>query len=179
MKQEIKIFNLNKYQDNRGFFVENFPDFIGKDLGMTFIQDNLSFSKRGVVRGLHYQWQEPMGKLVNVISGSIIDYVVDIREGSETFGKSFSFELDSRADCVLWVPPGFAHGFEAIEDSYVFYKCTSKFNPKAEDSINFFDDHLEINLQTKQKDIIMSKRDLEAISFLQYCKDPKFFKEKK
>lgn len=174
MKQEIKTFDLNKYYDNRGFFVENFPDFIAKDLSATFVQDNLSFSKKGVVRGLHYQWVEPMGKLVNVISGSIIDYLVDIRANSETFGKSFSFELNSKNDCVLWVPPGFAHGFEALEDSFVFYKCTTKFNSKGEGSINFYDNYLKINLQTNQKDVIISQRDSEAISFYDYCRDPKF-----
>lgn len=175
----FKIFERKKYLDIRGFFIESCPASVEVDLGVKFVQDNLSFSKKGVVRGLHYQWSEPMGKLVSVIKGSIIDYVVDVRIDSETYGQSFSFELSDRNDLMLWVPPGFAHGFEALEDSYVLYKCSSKYNPEAEGSINIFDKNIGISLQTPKECVIMSKRDLDAISFEDYCKDPKFFKEKK
>lgn len=175
----FKIFERKKYNDNRGFFIESCPAFVEDDLGVRFVQDNLSFSKKGVIRGLHYQWSDPMGKLVSVVKGSIIDYIVDIRIGSETYGKSFALELSDRNDLMLWVPPGFAHGFEALEDSYVLYKCSSKYNSEAEGSINIFDKNIAISLQTPEECVIMSKRDLGAISFEEYSKDPKFFKEKK
>lgn len=171
----FRIFERKKYKDNRGFFVESCPAFVDSELGIKFVQDNLSFSKRGVIRGLHYQWKDPMGKLISVVKGSIVDYIVDVRVGSETYGESFAFELSDRNDLMLWIPPGFAHGFEALEDSYVLYKCSSKYNSEAEGSINIFDKNISISLRTPKECIIMSKRDLEAISFEDYCKDPKFF----
>jgi len=176
---DFKIFERKKYIDNRGFFMESYPASMQVDLGVEFVQDNLSFSKKGVVRGLHYQWSDPMGKLVSVVKGRIIDYIVDIRKDSETYGKSFVFELSDSNNLALWVPAGFAHGFEALEDSYILYKCSSEYNSEAEGSINFFDKDIEIFLQTPKECVIMSKRDHEAISFEDYCKDPKFFKEKK
>jgi dTDP-4-dehydrorhamnose 3,5-epimerase len=174
----FRLLERKKYVDNRGFFVESCPAFVESDLGVKFVQDNLSFSEKGVVRGLHYQWQDPMGKLVSVIKGKVIDHIVDIRVGSETYGQSFKFELSEENDLMLWVPAGFAHGFEALEDSYVSYKCSSKYNSKYEGSINIFDKNINISLQTPKECVIISKRDLEAVSFEDYCKDPKFSKEK-
>lgn len=150
-----------------------------KELGVSFKQDNLSYSKRGVFRGLHYQWDIPMGKLISVISGSIIDYVVDIRMGSKSFGQYTSFNLNSDDGNILWIPPGFAHGFEAIENSYVHYKCSSVYNKYTEGSINIFDKNLSISLYHEKKDLIMSDRDKNSISFEEYCINPKFFMEKK
>jgi dTDP-4-dehydrorhamnose 3,5-epimerase len=178
LMSDFRIFERKKHQDNRGFFVESCPAFVESELGTKFVQDNLSFSKKGVVRGLHYQWEEPMGKLISVVKGSIIDYIVDVRADSETYGTSFAFELSDRNDLMLWTPPGFAHGFEALEDSYVLYKCSSIYSAEAEGSINIFDKNIDISLQTPKECVIMSKRDLEAVSFEDYCKDPKFFKEK-
>ena len=89
--KEVKVFNTNRFIDHRGFFVESCPGFIKQLINVDFQQDNLSFSKKGVIRGLHYQWESPMGKLVSVISGSIVDYVVDIRSGSLSYGKCTSF----------------------------------------------------------------------------------------
>lgn len=175
----FKLFERKKYVDNRGFFIESCPAFVEKDLGVKFIQDNLSFSKKGVVRGLHYQWQDPMGKLVSVTKGKIIDYIVDIRVGSDTYGQSFKFELSEENNLMLWVPAGFAHGFEALEDSYVSYKCSSRYNSEHEGSIDIFDKDIKISLQTPKECVIMSERDSNAMSFSDYCEDPKFFKEKK
>ena len=176
---DFKIFERKKFLDDRGFFMESSPASIQVDLGVEFVQDNLSFSRKGVVRGLHYQWSDPMGKLVSVIKGRIIDYIVDIRKDSETYGKSFAFELSDQNDLMLWVPPGFAHGFEALEDSYVLYKCSSKYNHAAEGSISIFDKNIALSLRTPKENVIISKRDLEALSFNDYCEDPKFFKEKR
>ncbi len=172
-----RLLSITKFKDERGFFTELCPGFIEDTLGVKFFQDNLSFSKRGVVRGLHYQWSAPMGKLVSVISGSIVDHVVDIRVGSVNFGRCYSYNLSEESNSMLWVPPGFAHGFEALEDSYVHYKCSSVYNSESEGSINIFDKSLKIPLQTVINDVIISERDRAAISFDEYCADPKFIKE--
>jgi len=173
----IKIFDTKKHFDERGFFMESFPCSVLNKLEVQFKQDNLSFSKKGVVRGLHYQWDKPMGKLVSVIKGSIIDYVVDIRFNSETYGNVYMFELSERNNSILWIPAGFAHGFEALEDSYVAYKCSSEYNSSSEGSINILDKDIAISLQTPLNCVIMSERDSSAMSFSDYCDDPKFFKE--
>lgn len=172
--EQYKIFKLKEYHDNRGSFFESFSKNISNDLNKNFYQDNISVSKKGVVRGLHYQWYHPMGKLVQAVKGSIIDHIVDIRFGSINFGKCYSFELSEKNRNVLWVPPGFAHGFECLEDSVVLYKCTSYYNKENEASINFFDKQLKINLTISKKEVIISERDKNAISFEQYCRNPKF-----
>lgn len=178
MVGEYQIFKLKQYDDNRGYFYESYPKYIGDQLGAQFVQDNLSFSNKRTIRGLHYQWNSPMGKLVQVIKGKIIDYIIDIRKESETFGKVYNFELSGLNRHCLWVPPGFGHGFEALEDSYVLYKCTSEYNSMGEGSLNIFDEELNINLFTNKESAIVSKRDKNAISFKEYCGNSKFFKEK-
>lgn len=171
---DYKIFSLIQYNDHRGFFLENYSRIMDERLNINFKQDNLSFSKKGTIRGLHYQWDKPMGKMVTVISGKIIDYIVDIRSGSPTFGNVYSFEISDDDRAALWIPAGYAHGFEAIEDSYVHYKCSEFYNPNCEGSINFFDKELSIKYKTKLNDVIMSERDKNALSFKEYKKDLKF-----
>tara|TARA_R110000787_G_scaffold156717_1_gene270591 strand:- start:6023 stop:6538 length:516 start_codon:yes stop_codon:yes gene_type:complete len=166
------LIETKKYEDNRGFFFESYNKTIAEIIGVEFYQDNCSFSKKGVIRGLHYQWDKPMGKLVTVPMGKIIDTVVDIRHESPTFGKSESYELSSENNQALWVPAGFAHGFEALEDSLVIYKCSSFYNSEHEASINFLDEDLSLNICNNN--VIMSDRDKKAISFKEYCKNPKF-----
>jgi dTDP-4-dehydrorhamnose 3,5-epimerase len=166
------LIKIKKYEDNRGFFFESYNKTIADNIGVEFYQDNCSFSKKGVVRGLHYQWGKPMGKLITVPIGKIIDTVVDIRHESPTFGKSESYELSDESDFCLWIPPGFAHGFETIEDSLVIYKCSSFYNSECEASINFLDEDLNLNIYNNN--VIMSDRDKKAISFKDYCKNPKF-----
>tara|TARA_R110002060_G_scaffold27200_7_gene37000 strand:+ start:397 stop:936 length:540 start_codon:yes stop_codon:yes gene_type:complete len=171
------LFEARSFPDERGYFYESFSKAIHKKLDQNFVQDNISFSHAGVTRGLHYQWNEPMGKLVQTISGKIIDYIVDIREGSPGFGKYWNFELSEENRNILWVPPGYAHGFEALEDSYVMYKCTSYYNKEGESGINFLDSDIGINLKTNKNDVILSCKDLEAQVLFQYASDPKFFYE--
>ena len=169
---QCQLYENEKHEDRRGFFFESFGRKISVLLNTDFFQDNCSFSKKGVVRGLHYQWDKPMGKLITVPIGKIIDTVVDIRHKSPTFGKSESYELSSENNQSLWVPSGFAHGFEALEDSLVIYKCSSFYNSECEASINFLDKDLNLNIYNNNA--IMSERDKEAISFAEYCKEPKF-----
>lgn len=172
-----KLFTNKFYPDPRGYFYESFPRAINEELGEVFCQDNISFSRKGVVRGLHYQWDKPMGKLVQTISGKIIDYIVDIRHGSPSFGKCWKFELSEENKNLLWVPPGYAHGFEAIEDSYVMYKCSAYYNKGGESAINILDPELNLDLQIRDTCAIMSEKDRVAQRFSDYSNDPKFFYE--
>ena len=116
------------FRDERGFFIETFStrEIEGSGIPGDFVQDNHSRSSRGVLRGLHYQLNNPQGKLVHVARGSIFDVAADIRIGSPTFGKWFGTELNDENLHSLWVPPGFAHGFYVLSDvADVIYKCTA------------------------------------------------------
>ena len=140
---EPKIFG-----DERGFFYESFNqrDFL-KEVGLdvTFVQDNHSHSMQEVLRGLHYQVKQPQGKLVSVIRGKIFDVVVDLRQGSSTFGKWESFELSEENRKQLWIPPGFAHGFLTLSSlADVFYKTTDYYAPEYERTILWSDPEVGI-----------------------------------
>jgi len=174
-----KLFTNKSYPDQRGYFFESFSRAINEKVGEVFCQDNISYSLKGVVRGLHYQWDDPMGKLVQTISGKIIDYIVDIRSGSPDFGKYWKFELSEENRNILWVPPGYAHGFEALEDSYVMYKCSAYYNKEGESGIDFLDPDIGISLKTNKKNVMLSYKDEKAQAFFQYAGDPKFFYEDK
>ena len=177
--QNYKLFTGNTYDDHRGYFYESFPRSINDELGETFYQDNISFSYAGVARGLHYQWENPMGKLIRTVTGKIIDYIVDIRHGSPDYGKYWKFELSEENGNVLWVPPGYAHGFEALENSHVMYKCSAYYNKECEAGINFFDDQIGIIPSASDKHIVMSQKDWDAQSLKEYSQSPKFFYEEK
>lgn len=151
------------FQDDRGFFFESYNEEIFKKLGLptNFVQDNQSFSIKGVVRGLHFQ-NAPyaQGKLVRVISGRVLDVAVDIRPESPTFGKHEVFELRSDTNNMAYVPEGFAHGFVALEDSVFSYKCTNVYNKGAESGLLWNDPDLGIdwgveNPVVSEKDIIL------------------------
>lgn len=157
------------FADERGWFVESFkesaldgkmPEEGWKD-GFCFPQDNQSFSVKGTLRGLHFQ-KNPcsQGKLVKVISGEVLDVVVDLRETSETYGEWRSFVLSGARQNMLYVPEGFAHGFYAFEDSYFHYKCTDEYNKESESGIIWNDPNLAIDWQLKG-DPIVSPKDLE------------------
>lgn len=135
------------YPDDRGWFFEFYKESTLKKLGIErkFPQENISFSKKGVIRGLHFQ-RAPyeQAKLAAVISGSVLDVVVDIRAGSSTFGQVYVCQLDAARKNMLMVPEGFAHGFAALEDSIFFYKCSNVFNKPSESGIVWNDDQLKI-----------------------------------
>ena len=125
---EVKLIEPNVFGDERGFFLEtwNARTFAEHGIEADFVQDNHSRSARGVLRGLHYQLVQPQGKLVRVARGRIFDVAVDIRKSSPRFGKWTGAELSGENHRMLWVPPGFAHGFLALEDETdVLYKCTA------------------------------------------------------
>jgi dTDP-4-dehydrorhamnose 3,5-epimerase len=165
---EPKIFH-----DNRGFFYESFNTEKYKIITekFRFVQDNISKSKYGTIRGLHYQTGEfAQGKLISVLVGKVLDLAVDIRFGSPTFGKYFSIELSEENKKQFWIPPGFAHGFSVLSDEVLFsYKCTANYNKESERSIVFNDS--ELNIDWKIERPIVSEKDLDAKKFSEIEKD--------
>ncbi len=144
----VLLIQPDVFSDERGFFMEsyNLRKYVELGDGTTFVQDNLSSSQRGTLRGLHYQHPQGQGKLVWVVRGAVFDVVVDIRLNSPTFGRCFSYELTEENKMQLWVPPGFAHGFCVVSDQAMFaYKCTDFYNPDAEHTILWNDPDLAIN----------------------------------
>ena len=156
----VKIIEPEIHSDTRGYFFESFKSnlFNNNKIPDTFLQDNEVRSKRSVLRGLHYQLRNPQGKLVRVIYGSILDVAVDIRCGSPTFGQYVSVKLTDKNKRILYVPPGFAHGYLVMSnDSIVVYKCTNEYNPRDEYGIRW--DDSDINIKWQIQDPIISKRD--------------------
>lgn len=154
-----------KFADDRGWFREFFK--IQPNSGFAwpeFVQDNLSFSKKGVVRGLHFQLP-PHGqaKLVSVISGKVLDVVVDLRPDSQTFGKVYSVVLSGEEQNALFIPEGFAHGFAALEESHFFYKVSSLYHPKSEGGIRW--DDPDLNIDWSIANPIVSTKDQELPTF--------------
>lgn len=172
----VKLLELNKFNDNRGWFMQSYDENIVNILNKTFIQENISFSRYGVARGLHYQWNEPMGKLVQCLNGKIIDIIVDIRKNSKTIGQVEFFILD-KPEQLLWVPSGYAHGFISMDNNTIVkYMCDNYYNKECESGINLLDDSLKIKekLKLNLDILIMSDKDRNAQSFNSYLKEPKF-----
>ena len=138
----VKLIEPRVFGDDRGFFLEswNARAFAAAGIDTPFVQDNHSRSARGVLRGLHYQISEPQGKLVRVVSGAVFDVAVDIRRSSPHFGRWVGYELSADNKHMLWVPPGFAHGFIVLSEAADFmYKCTTFYAP-AHDRAIVWDD---------------------------------------
>ncbi|MGR7812778.1 dTDP-4-dehydrorhamnose 3,5-epimerase [Lacinutrix undariae] len=153
------------FKDNRGYFFESFnQDSFNKTIqqNITFIQDNESFSSKGVLRGLHYQTGvHAQAKLVRIIEGNALDVVVDIRPSSETFGEHFSIELSGENKKQLFIPRGFAHGFIVLSDTAIFsYKCDNLYNKASEGGIIYNDPKLAIDWQLPEKEFIVSEKDI-------------------
>lgn len=143
----VLIFEPKVFGDSRGFFMEtwNYERYSAAGLDAMFKQDNLSRSQKGVLRGLHYQWPNPQGKLVTVLEGKVFDVAVDIRRGSPTFGKHVAVLLSGENRKQFYIPEGFAHGFIVLSESALFsYKCTSLYKPEHEHSVIWNDPALEI-----------------------------------
>ncbi len=136
------------FGDTRGFFYESYHQAKFRDAGIDqqFVQSNVSRSARGVLRGLHYQWPNPQGKLVSVLEGEVYDVAVDIRRGSPTFGQSAGVMLTADNHRHFWVPEGFAHGFCVVSEFATFtYQCTALYDPKADAGIRWNDAALGID----------------------------------
>ena len=159
------------FDDERGYFYETFNESAFEKSGLKtprFIQDNQSLSKAGALRGLHFQ-NPPFaqGKLIRVVSGGVFDVIVDIRSDSPTYGKSLSLELNATNKLILWIPPGFAHGFLTLENNTLFlYKCTEIYNQESESGIIWNDKDLNINWPLTNP--LISKKDL-MLSELKSC----------
>ena len=164
----LLIFTPKIFEDERGYFHETFNLKFFQEVtnsNIEFVQDNQSSSKKDVVRGLHFQ-ESPhaQGKLVSVKSGSVLDVAVDIRINSPTFGEHFSVKLDSKKNKMLWITPGFAHGFSSLEDNSILnYKCTDYYHPECEKSLLWNDPDFQIDWQVKNP--ILSIKDTLAQPF--------------
>jgi len=163
---DVKIIEPQTFGDERGFFMETwnqrqFEELVTKR-PTSFVQDNHSKSKKGILRGLHYQTENAQGKLVRVVSGEVFDVAVDLRKDSPTFGEWVGEYISSENKRQLWIPAGFAHGFYVVSEEAEFvYKCTDYYNPNAERSILWSDPDLNISWPITGIPTL-SKKDKEA-----------------
>lgn len=159
----VLVIHPDVFGDERGFFLESYNADRYAEVGIDtrFVQDNLSKSRRGVLRGLHFQTGEyAQGKLVQVITGMVWDVAVDIREGSKTYGQWFGVELSGENHTQFWIPPGLAHGFVTLEDDTIFsYKCTALYAPEHEGGILWNDPTLNITWPIPAEEILVSEKD--------------------
>jgi dTDP-4-dehydrorhamnose 3,5-epimerase len=154
------------FRDERGWFMETFnaARFEKHGLPIEYPQDNHSFSQQNVLRGLHYQLENPQGKLVRCATGRILDVAVDIRRSSPTFGKWISVELSAALGNMLWIPPGFAHGFSVLSESAdVLYKCTALWHQASDRTLLWNDPDLAINWGLESP--LVSEKDQRGASF--------------
>lgn len=164
------------FGDSRGFFLESYSEKEFEEIGIVdkFVQDNHSKSKKGVLRGLHFQTKHPQGKLVRVTKGSVYDIAVDIRKKSKTYGKWYGVVLSAENKKMFFIPPGFAHGFLTLEDDTEFqYKCTDIYAPQYDSGIMFDDKNLNIDWKLNEfgiEEIILSDKDKKHQSFEEYTK---------
>lgn len=157
---EVIVIKPRVYSDQRGFFAESYRKSLFRENGIDndFVQDNLSRSTRGTIRGLHYQLINPQAKLVSVTRGRVLDVVVDVRKGSPTFGRYVTEELTSDNKWMLYVPEGFAHGFCVLSDEADFYyKCSDYYNPDGERGIAWNDP--DIGIEWPVAEPVLSERD--------------------
>lgn len=161
------------FRDSRGFFMETFREdqFRAHGLPVQFVQDNHSRSVKGVVRGLHFQWDPPMGKLMRVSLGTAFLVAVDIRKGSRTLGKWVGIEASAENCRQVWAPAGFARGFCVLSEvAEIQYKCTGIYNNKAESGIRW--DDPEIGIEWPLRDVSLSDKDRNAQTFAQWLSRP-------
>ncbi len=156
----VLVLEPDVFSDERGFFLETWNSTRYEDVGILgpFVQDNVSFSKKGVLRGLHFQYPQSQGKLVQVLSGQVVDIAVDVRVGSPTFGHWVSEVISDANHKQIYIPPGFAHGYCVTSQTAVFsYKCTDFYNPETESGIIWNDPDLNIDWLIKEP--ILSPKD--------------------
>ena len=167
IKKKFKDLFITKnkiFKDNRGYFKELLRENIIKKKFPFLV---MSYSKKNVIRGLHLQTQNSQGKFVTAIKGRVFDIAVDLRKNSKTYGKYFSCILSEKNSNSIYIPPGFAHGFQALDkENYIIYNCTKYRNSKSEVAIKYDDKNLRIKWPLKRK--IVSKKDKDAISFLEF-----------
>ena len=164
--KDLFLLKNHPYKDKRGYFKELIKE---NKIKLKFPFFVMSYSKQNVIRGLHIQTKNTQGKLITVIKGKIFDIALDLRKNSKTFGKYFKCILSESNSNSIFIPPGFAHGFQALEkNNYIIYSCTKYRDSKSEVAIKFNDDQLKIKWPIKKQ--ILSKKDKNAMSFLNYKK---------
>jgi len=185
---EVKVITFQRFKDERGFFTEPFRSSQFKELdffaGNEVVQFNQSFSHQGVIRGLHFQWNPYMGKLVRTIAGHMVDLVLDIRKGSPTEGKIIGYDMpmnpEAEMDQWIWVPPGFAHGNYFLEDSSIEYLCTGEYSPGNEAGISpqaedldwtLCDNIIRSHFERVSATAIISDKDLAGLSLAVWQQD--------
>jgi len=170
---DIVVLVPDAFQDARGFFMETYREdqFKAHGLPTHFVQDNHSRSSKGVLRGLHFQWEPPMGKLMRVTAGAAFLVAVDIRKGSPTLGKWAGVEASAENRRQVWAPAGFARGFCVLSDSAeIQYKCTGLYSNKAESGIRW--DDSEIGIEWPIRDVTLSEKDKNAQTLAQWLARP-------
>lgn len=170
---EVVVLVGKAYEDARGYFMETYREDQFRELGLpeSFVQDNHSCSKKGVVRGLHFQWEPAMGKLMRVTRGAAFLVAVDLRVGSPTLGKWVGIEATAENRKQVWAPASFARGFCALSDRVeVQYKCTGIYNAKAESAIRWND--LQIGIEWPVREVIISEKDRKAQTIAQWLASP-------
>lgn len=166
---DIKIIDLRTFKDDRGLFMESYNERVFKELygiDLPFVQDNHSFSVQHVLRGLHYQIDHPQGKLVRVVVGTVFDVAVDLRKSSPTFGQWMGMTLHAKDHQVVWIPPGFAHGFLTLSPEAIFlYKATDFYDPQGEKCILWNDPLIGINWPLQGITPLISAKDQQGKPF--------------
>lgn len=161
----LKVISPTVFGDNRGYFMEtyNYNDFKEAGIDCEFVQDNQSASKKGVLRGLHFQINFPQDKLVRVINGEVFDVAVDMREGTATYGKWYGVRLSSENKKMFFIPKNFAHGFLVLSDYAEFaYKCTDFYHPNDEGGVIYNDPEIGIEWPIEEgMELIMSEKDMK------------------
>jgi dTDP-4-dehydrorhamnose 3,5-epimerase len=171
----IIVITPEVYDDERGYFFESFNKETFKSHGLPyqFVQDNQSLSKKGTLRGFHYQLKHQQGKLVRAIKGKVFDVAVDIRIGSPTFGKSVSLELSDRNNKIMYIPEGCAHAYLVLSDSALFqYKCTEVYHPEDEYGIAWNDPEIKINWPIRNPILSVKDSQLPSLNILKNKKLP-------
>lgn len=170
--KDVYIIEPKLYGDDRGYFQETYQyeNFKEAGLDMVFVQDNESKSKKGVLRGLHFQTQFSQGKLVRVLQGEVFDVAVDLRKNSETYGKWTGVRLSSENKKMFYIPENFAHGFLVISDEATFaYKCTNLYHPEFDSGIIWNDEDINIEWPLEGiKEILLSEKDKKQQTFAEY-----------
>ncbi len=166
---DVVVIEPDVFGDDRGFFMETWraEAFAIAGIPAPFVQDNHSRSRQGSLRGLHYQLQQPQGKLVRVVIGSVFDVAVDLRKGSRTFGQWVGSVLSADNRLQMWVPPGFAHGFLVLSESADFvYRCTDYYNPASERVLAWNDPDLAIEWPiAANMEVLLSRKDMAGVRF--------------
>ncbi len=171
----LLVIEPNVFGDSRGFFMETWNQRRYQEAGLTqdFVQDNISFSRRGILRGLHFQHPSAQGKLVSVLQGEVFDIAVDLRQRSSTFGRAQTINLSSENKLQFYIPPGFAHGFLVLSETAMFhYKCSDFYSPKEELTLRWDDPDLGIAWPIKNP--LVSDKDAKGLRLRELPKERLF-----